>query len=76
MNKKIKTIINNMKNKQYKVTEVNKVSFTLENGDTYPHTFELGEDITIEEFQTLLDKSKDLMLNLLNNIEKETDNNE
>lgn len=76
MKKKIKNIINNMKNKQYKVTEVNKDSFTLENGDTYPHTFELGEDITIEEFQTLLDKSKDLIFDLLNNIEEGSDNNE
>ena len=51
-----------MKEKNIKVVRVDKFEYELENNDIYPHIFELDEDITIEEFQKLLDKSKALIL--------------
>lgn len=52
-----------------KVIEVTKTNYTLENGDVYEHTFDIDENITIEEFQTLLDNAKATFLNSLNKIE-------
>ena len=52
-----------------KVIEVTKTNYTLENGDVYEHTFDIDENITIEEFQTLLDNAKATFLNALNKIE-------
>ena len=45
-----------------KVIRVAKTEYELENGDIYPHLFELDDDMTIEEFQILLDKSKKMVL--------------
>lgn len=70
MRSKIKKLLENMENKNHKVVEVNSKSFKLENGDEYPHNFDLEEDITVEEFQTLLDLSKSTILDLIKNIEK------
>ena len=63
---KIKKALNNMQNK---VIEVNKEYYVLENGDTYEHTFDIDENITVEEFQKLLDNAKDTILLTLNKIE-------
>ena len=52
-----------------KVIEVTKTNYTLENGDVYEHTFDIDDNITIEEFQTLLDNAKATFLNSLNKIE-------
>lgn len=52
-----------------KVIEVTKTNYTLENGDVYEHTFDIDENITVEEFQTLLDNAKATFLNSLNKIE-------
>jgi arabinogalactan endo-1,4-beta-galactosidase len=72
------TYINNIKNikktlqsNQMKVIEVTKTNYTLENGDVYEHTFDIDEDITVEEFQTLLDNAKTTFLNSLNKIEND-----
>ena len=54
-----------------KVIEVTKTNYTLENGDVYEHTFDIDENITIEEFQTLLDNAKATFLNSLNKIEND-----
>jgi len=54
---------------KYKVVRVTKTEFELDNGDIYPHNFELEEDITVEEFQILLDSSKELMVDLLRKID-------
>lgn len=70
MRSKIKKLVKNMENKNYKVVEVNGKCFKLENGDEYPHNFDLEEDITVEEFQSLLDLSKSTILDLIKNIEK------
>ena len=52
-----------------KVIEVTNTNYTLENGDVYEHTFDIDENITVEEFQTLLDNAKATFLNSLNKIE-------
>jgi len=70
MKTKLKTILNNMENKNYKVVDVNSKEFKLDNGDVYPHNFDLDESITVEEFQTLLDKSKASITELIKNISK------
>jgi len=59
--------MNNMETKDYKVVRVNKIEFELENGDVYPHVFELDDDVSVEEFQKLLDLSKD---NIINHMKK------
>ncbi len=51
--------------RNYKVVRVTKTEFELDNGDIYPHNFEFDEEITVDEFQILLDSSKKLMLDLL-----------
>lgn len=49
-----------MEEKEYKVVRVTKTEFELSNGNIYPHAFELDDDITVDEFQKLLDSSKDI----------------
>ena len=56
---------------QLKVVEVTKTNYTLENGDVYEHTFDIDEDITVEEFQKLLDNAKNTIIETLNKIEKD-----
>ena len=58
-----------MENKTFKVVRITKTEFELHNGDIYPHTFELDEDISVEEFQVLLDNSKQTIINLIQSIE-------
>jgi len=70
MKKDIKTIMKELANKKLTVVRVSKTEFELDNGDIYPHTFELDEDISVEEFQILLDESKSTMINHLNKIIK------
>ena len=59
-----------LKDKKFKVVRVNKTEFELDNGDVYPHSFELDEKISVAEFQKLLDESKSLVLSHIKNIEK------
>lgn len=61
----ITNIMKNIKDKQFKVVRVDEDEFELDNGDTYPIPFDLDEVPTVEEFQKLLDNSKDIMLKLL-----------
>jgi hypothetical protein len=67
----MKTLKQKMENKTFKVVRITKTEFELDNGDTYPHTFELDEDISVEEFQLLLDNSKQTIINLIQSIENE-----
>jgi hypothetical protein len=67
----MKTLKQKMENKTYKVIRITKTEFELDNGDIYPHTFELDEDISVEEFQVLLDNSKQTIINLIQSIENE-----
>lgn len=62
-------LIKIMEEKNMKVVRVSKTEYELENGDIYPNVFELDDDITIEEFQKLLDESKSLVLFHIKNIE-------
>lgn len=57
-----------MEEQKYKVIRVTKSEFELDNGDIYPHAFELDDDITVEEFQKLLDSSKEMILNHIKKI--------
>lgn len=68
MKAKKKKLIKKMENKVYTVVRVTKDEFELDNGDVYPHTFELNDDITVEEFQRILDASKDMVINHIKKI--------
>lgn len=63
-------MLDNIENRNYKVIEVNNKEFKLENGDVYQHNFYLSDDITVGEFQILLDNSKESILNLIKNLNK------
>ena len=65
MKKKINNMIDNLNTSKYKVVAVTKDNYTLENGDVYEHTLELPDDITVEEFQKILDKAKESLKNTL-----------
>lgn len=65
MKKKINNMIDNLNTSKYKVVSVTKDSYTLENGDVYEHTFELPDNITVEEFQAMLDNAKETLKNTL-----------
>lgn len=60
--------MNNLKNKKFKVIRVNKTEFELDNGDIYPHTFDIDEKISVKEFQKLLDASQSTMVDHLNKL--------
>lgn len=68
---KAKRISNMLADKQFKVVRVSKTEFELDTGDIYPLPFELDEELSIEEFQKILDGSKDLMIQMLKKIENE-----
>lgn len=71
MNSKINNTKKALQNMQLKVVEVTKTNYTLENGDVYEHTFDIDEDITVNEFQKLLDNAKNTIIETLNKIEKD-----
>ena len=71
MKKKLKAIMNNLKDKKFKVIRVTKTEFELDNGDVYPHTFEIDERISVKEFQKLLDESQSTMITHLDKIIKD-----
>ena len=60
-----------IEDKKYNVVRVSRTEFELDNGDVYPHSFELDDDISIEEFQKLLDSSKGIMISLLKQIDEQ-----
>lgn len=71
MKRKINNIAKNINAMDLKVIEVTKDHYILENGDVFEHTFEIDENITVDEFQKLLDNAKSVMFNTLNKIEKD-----
>jgi len=72
MSTKINKVKKYIKSMQHKVVEVTKDHYKLDNGDVYEHQFEIDENITVDEFQKLLDNAKEtIMSTLLNNIEDE-----
>lgn len=70
MKTNLKQMINSLETKQYKVVKVSKTNYTLENGDVFEHTFDIDDNITVEEFQLLLDNAKKSIIETLNNVEK------
>ena len=44
-------------------------SYTLDNGDVIEHNFELPKDITVDEFQKMLDDAKSIITNIINKVE-------
>jgi hypothetical protein len=58
-----------MEKQEYKVVRVARTEVELSNGDIYPHVFELDDDITVEEFQNLLNSSKDMVIDQIKKIE-------
>lgn len=71
MNTKINKVKKYLNSMQHKVVEVTKDHYTLDNGDVYEHKFEIDENITVDEFQKLLDDAKETIMSTLNNIEDE-----
>ena len=52
-----------------KVIAVNSHSYTLDNGDVIEHNFELPKDITVDEFQKMLDDGKSIITNIISKVE-------
>ena len=71
MNIKINKIKKTLLDMQPKVVKVTKTDYTLDNGDVYEHTFDIDENISVEEFQKLLDNAKNVIVETLNKIEKD-----
>ena len=69
--KKLETVMNELENKKFKVVRVTKTEFELDNGDIYPHTFELDDTISVAKFPKLLDASQETMVDHLKKIIKE-----
>ena len=76
MSKTKDNIVKHINEQHGKVVEVTKSDYTLDNGDVFEHTFDIEENITVEEFQQLLDNAKDTLTNMLNNIEENIIDNE
>lgn len=75
MKRRLNKMINQLESTQHKVVKVTKSNYTLENGDVFEHTFEIDDNITVEEFQQLLDNAKKSIIETLNNIDKLNENN-
>ena len=71
MNTKINKLKKYIKSMQHKVVEVTKEHYTLNNGGVYEHQFEIDENITVDEFQKLLDNAKNIIVETLNKIEND-----
>lgn len=71
MNTKINKLKKSLLDMQPKVVKVTKTDCTLDNGDVYEHTFDIDENITVEEFQSLLDNAKNIIVKTLNKIEND-----
>lgn len=71
MNTKINKLKKSLLGMQPKVVKVTKTDYTLDNGDVYEHTFDIGENITVDEFQSLLDNAKNIIVETLNKIEND-----
>lgn len=71
MNTKINKIKKTLLDMQPKVVKITKTDYTLENGDVYEHTFDIDENISVEEFQKLVNNAKNVIVETLNKIEKD-----
>ena len=71
MNTNINKLKKSLIDMHLKVVKVTKTNYTLDNGDVYEHTFDIDENITIDEFQSLLDNAKNVIAETLNKIEND-----
>ena len=71
MNTKINKLKKSLLYMHPKVVKVTKTNYTLDNGDVYEHTFDIDENITVDEFQSLLDNAKNVIVETLNKIEND-----
>ena len=71
MKTKINTVTKKLREMNLKVVEVTKDHYTLENGDIYEHTFEIDDNITVEEFQKMLDNAQSMVIDTLNKIDND-----
>ena len=71
MKTKINTVTKKLREMNLKVVEVTKDHYVLENGDIYEHTFEIDDNITVEEFQKLLDNAQSMVIDTLNKIDND-----
>ena len=71
MNTKINKLKKSLLDMQSKVVKVTKTDYTLDNGDVYEHTFDIDENITVDEFQSLMDNAKNIIVETLNKIEND-----
>lgn len=65
-----RNLIKMIEDKKYNVVRVSRTEFEFDNGDIYPQSFELDDDISIQEFQKLLDSSKKIMISLIKQIDE------
>ena len=67
MKRNITKIMESLRNRTFNVVRFDKNEFELDNGDIYPIPFELDYDeyITVEDFQKILNSSKELILKIL-----------
>lgn len=70
-----KKTMEKLNKKEFKVKKVSQTEFELADGTIYPIPFELDYIPTVEEFQDMINNSKKLMLNLLNEINGTSTNN-
>ena len=68
MDRKINKIKKSLKEMKPKVIEVTKTNYILDNGDVYEHTFDIDENITVEEFQVLLENARETIIDALDRI--------
>ena len=73
METKINKITDYLNNMNAKVVEVTKDYYTLDNGDVFEHTFDIDDSITCEEFQSLLDNAKNIVLKTISTEQNDVD---
>ena len=66
---KIRTLMKKLRDKQFKVVRVSKTEFELDTGDVFLFPFDMEDELTVEEFQTILNNSKELILQMLSGID-------
>ena len=71
MNTKINKLKKPLLDMQPNVVKVTKTEYTRDKGDVYEHTFDIDENITVEEFQSLLNNAKNIIVETLNKIEND-----
>lgn len=66
-----KDLLKIMKKKTLNVVRVEKNEFELDNGDIYPIPFDINDGISLEEFQKIINSSKDIVIKILEQYNEE-----